>query len=205
MTALVSGATFGLLTVLLSMIAKAAPKPKRQDDIDYAIRTIETFADGLTRDFHVIAELNKAAASRLVWFVGIAGLALLNVRSLASAIVGSKLSSNQLLLLSSPWALTAVFGVLAHWSHGELTARDNAYYIVKQHAIRAFLATPERNPKLTEILQILNVDDTDDEVRKRRGRVEQLSKVVTWLERITFGLLLLSFIWSLVYPAIFIH
>lgn len=170
------------------------------DKKHFGIGAIEEFTKGLSRDFKIISESNKGAASRLVWFVAIAGFGFLNIRTFAETALNAELCKTQLILLSLPWALTAVVGIVSHWLLGELIARDNNYYILKQHAIRAFLATARKEPSLEEVLSILNVDDTDNEVKEKKELVAQLHPWVTRAERITFALLLFAFAWSVAFP-----
>ena len=105
-------------------------------------------------------------------------------------------------MLSIPWALTPALGVVAHWLLGELIARDNTYYIIKQHAVRAFLATAKSVPSDEEVLSVWNVDETVKDAAYRKSRVDHLFPGVTWLERLTFIFLLLSIIVSLTFLAI---
>jgi len=170
----------------------------RKDDI--GITTVQTFADGLIRDRSIVVDNNNSAATRLVWFVAIAGFGLLNVDNLAEAIVGISLTKSQLVLLVLPWALVGLSGVIAHWNLGELGAKDNEYYMMKQHSVRAWLAAAPKNPKINDVLDILNVDETDTEVSSRKKVVEKLAPTASWWEKVTFIFLIISFVWSVLYP-----
>ena len=169
---------------------------------DYAHATIREFADGLSRDFGVFAEINKGTATRLVWFVAISGFALLNVRDLAEAVARRRFDGILLFLLVLPWVIAAVLGLVAHWLLGDVTAKDTVYYIMKQHAIRAFLATASSHPTIAETLSILDVDDTDKEVASRKKAVEQVSPWADAAEKATFAAIIFSLVWSVVYPLI---
>jgi hypothetical protein len=177
--------------------------PDNERRQDHGIRTIEEFSSGLANDFRIVSQSNKDSASRLVWFVAISGFALVNMRSYAEAVSGTPLTRVQLSLISLPWALTAVSGVISHWLLGELIARDNEFHMLRQHAIRSFLANAQPKPSIHEILEILNVDDTDKDVAQRKRRVDALFPWVTWAERATFALLLLAFILSAVLPLVY--
>ena len=176
--------------------------PQERKTQNFGIETVRTFIDGLGRDYAVISANNNSAASRLVWFVAIAGFALLNVGKLAKGIVGSSLTSGENVLLVLPWAFVGLCGVIAHWLTGELGAIDNNYYMMKQHSIRSWLATAPRNPKIQEVTDILNVDEKDPEVSIRRKAVEKLAPAVSFWEKATFIALLISFAWSVIFPLI---
>ena len=170
---------------------------------DHGIRTIEEFSAGLRDDFVIVAQSNRDSAARLVWFVAIAGFALINMKSYAQALVPDALTKLQLIAVSLPWALTAIFGVIAHWLLGDLIARDNEFHMLRQHAIRSFLANAKPKPAIAEILEIINVDDTDKDVAQMKRRVKSLLPWVTRMERITFVMLLLGFGLSVLLPLAF--
>ncbi len=98
--------------------------------------------------------------------------------------------------------IAAVLGLVAHWLLGDVTAKDTVYYIMKQHAIRAFLATASSHPTIAETLSILDVDDTDKEVASRKKAVEQVSPWADAAEKATFAAIIFSLVWSVVYPLI---
>ncbi len=172
----------------------------KESTTDHGIETVEIFADGLARDYAILNQNNNSAAARLVWFVAIAGFALLNVGSLANSIIGTPLAQLHFVLLVFPWALAGLCGIVAHWLNGEVMARDNVYHILKQHAIRAWLANAPRQPSVQEVLSIINVDTTDDEVAKRKSAVDKISPAARWWENATFASLIFSFSWSVLFP-----
>jgi len=176
--------------------------PRRRRTTDHGITTVEELSTGLTRDQAIVSDSNKASATRLVWFVAISGFALINFPTLADRIAPSPLTSSQLLWLSLPWVLTAVSGVAAHWLLGDLVIRDNEYYIMKQHSIRAFLANADPKPAITDVLDMINIDDTDKDVARWKSRVRKLTPFVTWLERATFFFLIVSILATVAFPAI---
>ena len=174
--------------------------PSNKSTSDHGIETVKTFADGLVRDHEILTQNNNSAAARLVWFVAIAGFAFLNVGNLANSIIGISLAQLQLVLLAFPWALAALCGIVAHWLNGEVMARDNVYHIIKQHSIRAWLANAPRRTSVQEVLSIVNVDTTDDEVKKRKDAVDKITPAARWWESATFASLIFSFIWSVLFP-----
>jgi hypothetical protein len=174
--------------------------PENAGQKSLGIRTVEAWVNGLPADHAIISKGNRDSASRLVWFVAIAGFGFINIHNYALALLGDRLTRAQFVYLSIPWALTAISGIVAHWLLGELIARDDARHILKQHAIRAFLATTVAEPTVEQTLGILNVDDEDKDVARLNQRVKCLVPWVSWAERVTFILLLLSFASALVYP-----
>jgi hypothetical protein len=170
---------------------------------NHGTRTLEEFSSGIAKDFEIVTQSNRDSASRLVWFVAISGFALINMRVYGEAVAENPLTKSQLFLISLPWALTAISGVIAHWLLGELIARDNEFHMLRQHAIRSFLANAQPKPAIAEVLEILNVEDTDKDVALKKRRVNSLFPWVKWAERITFVLLLFGFALSVTLPIAF--
>lgn len=166
----------------------------------HGVRALEVFADSLARDHSMVSEFNRGSASRLVWFVAIAGFGFLNIRSYAESVISQGIDTTYQILLSLPWSFTAIFGIISHWLLGELMARDNDFFMLRQHAIRSFLATAEKEPATSDVLSIIRVDETDQDVAERKRERDSLFPWVQWSERITFALLLLAFLWSAVFP-----
>jgi hypothetical protein len=168
--------------------------------IDHGIKTVETMADGLAKDHQVYANNNDHALTRLVWFVAIAGFALLNVNRLAADIIGEKLTRIQLVLLILPWVFVALSGVVTHYLIGETVAEDNKYYVLMQHTLRAWLAYPPAKPTVKEVLEILNIDETDDDLIVLKKKAAELSEQANTWENITLVGLIFSFLWSVIFP-----
>ena len=80
--------------------------------------------------------------------------------------------------------------------------RDNTYFIMKKHVVQSFLAALTEEVTVEEVLAVRNADDTDQEVVKRKKAVNQISPWANRFEKLTFALLLLSFLWSIMYPSI---
>jgi hypothetical protein len=172
----------------------------KSEDLDHGVKTVQAYIDGLSRDYDIVARNNNGVASRLVWFVAIAGFSLLNVGSLANSIVGTPLTEFQLVFLVLPWALVGLAGIVAHWLLGELSAKDNEYHVIKQHSIRSWLANAAQTPSVQDVLDIINVDNTDEEVATRKKAVDKLAPTASWWENATFVTLIFSFAWSVLYP-----
>jgi uncharacterized membrane protein len=156
----------------------------------------------LTRDFQVFQDIQKNAANRLVWFAAISGFALVNIHELARAISEAYLSTNQLIIVTIPWALAGLSAITTHWLLGGLIAKDSVYYLTKKHAAQTFLATLVKEPKLEDVLAIIDADKSDQQVAMRKKDVEKASPWVRGMEKLTFALLIVSFLWSVLYPII---
>jgi hypothetical protein len=175
-----------------------------QADKDRGQKVLEQYADGLSRDQAIISEDNKESDTRLIWFVAISGFALLNLPTLADRIASKSLDSTEVIIISIPWAITAIFAVITHWLLGELVTRDHSYYCMKQHSIRSFIANIANKSSMKEVIDIINVDLTDKEVAKYKSLVDNFFPIVLWSERITFLLVIFSFLNSILYPALFV-
>jgi hypothetical protein len=170
-------------------------KPKH-----YGIRTIEEFSSGLARDQEIVKNINNSVASKLIWFVAIAGFSLLNINSLAERLAGVELGTLQLIIIVLPWVLTAIVGIVAYSLLLEMVSRDNIYYIHKQHEIRAFIANARSTPSLEEVLEVLDIDKTSADVALRKSEVDRISPWVNRFENLSLYLLILSFLISVLLP-----
>jgi hypothetical protein len=146
-----------------------------------------------------IKESRTSAKTRLVWFVGIAGYALLNAGPLSSAIAPHKLAGPSLLWLSLPWLLTALLGVVTHFLIDEAASRDDVFFAKKLAAIdlhRIAVTDGRDDPK--EMLSI--IDDTHPELKGAKQDTENWPAAARWLERATFAALVIGLFWAVIGP-----
>ena len=66
-----------------------------------------------------------------------------------------------LIVISAPWALTAVFGVITHWIQGELTSKDNQFYAKRIENLYALIMTEGDNISDQRVLDLLQEKDSD--------------------------------------------
>ena len=101
-----------------------------------------------------------------------------------------------LVVISAPWALTAVFGVITHWILGELASKDNQYYVNLIGSIYSLIV--KKGGKITDqqVLDILN--ESDSVIQESRKSVRQLEPWVKWMSHLTFFSLSFSILWSIV-------
>jgi len=151
-----------------------------------------------SRPFDIEADTAIAAASRLVWLVAIAGAALLKTPELASSLMQREPSACEKSLLVLPWALTAFFGIWAHWFFGLVQYREIHYYTLKRAELTALKRNQAPSASHDELMQILE-DRTMPLIRERRG-VEQAIKAARYLETLTLALLVVSFLLATLYP-----
>jgi len=162
------------------------------------VMLVEAYVDRCRDDYAMASEINKSAQARLVWFVAIAGFALLNARGLAEAVSGTTLGGNQLLLLASPWAITAILGIAAHWTIGDFDFRNMRYQSCRLNRFQAFVALAREEPSDDEVNELL--DEKHEDISKSRSAANKVEPIASWLERLTFVALAAAFVWSIVYP-----
>ena len=199
---------FGALTafaaVVLGRLLSAPVTPRANPAVKHhGIRTVEEFSEGLARDQEIISSINDAVASKIIWFVAISGFVFLNAPKFVETISPAAPQPVELLLVVAPWAITAACGILAYVLLLEIVGKDKIYYIMKQHAVRAYLANASEVPHVPDVLSILNVDEDNEEVAKRKAAVDKLSPWGPRLENLTLILLLSSFVLSLVVVVIY--
>ncbi len=146
-------------------------------------------------------DVNKDEISGLIWYVAISGFAILNIPSYANSIKGGALTGFEIMILSIPWAFTASFGILAH------AYQSHIVYVNK-------LFQTTHRLYILKILQMNKI--TDDDFNSvytyidKDERLKKLAKQSYWIERVakiaskmTFLFLILSLLWSVIYPIIF--
>jgi len=149
-----------------------------------------------------IAESTRGSArSRLVWFVAIAGFAILNGKPLWDELGRTHFRGIVLGLLALPWVLSALFAVITHFIIDEAKVRDDDYFLRKIAAIELHLEREKaKDAKPENMLAIIN--DTHPELKEASVQNSLWSNRARRLERITFILLIAGFLWSLVGPFI---
>jgi hypothetical protein len=143
----------------------------------------------------------SSARARLVWFVGIAGYALLNAKGYWEALGGRQFSGIELFWLSLPWTISALLSVVTHFVIDEVGSRDDLLFTKKLAAIdlhRINIEDGNDNPE--EMIQIFN--DTHPDYKGTVKLVNRWSGFAKWLERCTFAALVIGFIWAVVGPLI---
>ncbi len=148
-----------------------------------------------------IRETRTSARQRLVWFVGIAGYAILNAKVYWEVLGGKKFSGVEILWLSLPWVLSALLSVITHFVIDEAGARDDMLFTKKLATIDLHrIDIEEGNADLSEIVQIFS--DTHPDYMDIKNSSDRWSSFAKWLERATFATLVSGFIWSLIGPLI---
>jgi hypothetical protein len=164
------------------------------------VRVLESYAERLSRDQELVASQNESSASRLVWFVAIAGYAFLNVPIYLRALSDESVSGGMLIIISAPWALTAVFGVITHWIQGELTSKDNQCYAKRIENLYALIMTEGDKISDQQVLDLLQ--EKNDDIQACRQSVKKLEPWVKWMSHLTFFSLCFSILWSVVFVLI---
>ncbi len=156
-------------------------------------RTVENYSARLTRDYELASQLRASALSRLVWLTGISGFVILNVKPYLDSIRGTTVGGTQLLWLYIPWILTAVLAILSHFAIDEWTAKENVFYSNKKDAIDLHrIGISQGKPDADQFSALIR--DLDPEIKSLRNDADKLFHVAKWLERSTFGMLIIAFI-----------
>ena len=148
-----------------------------------------------------IRETRTSARTRLVWFVGIAGYALLNAKGYWEALGGRQFSRIELFWLSLPWVVSALLSVITHFVIDEVGVKDDIFFTLKLAALdlhRINIVEGKDNPE--EMLQIFK--DTHPDYKDILKSVNRWSGLAKWLERCAFATLVIGIIWAVVGPLI---
>jgi len=150
--------------------------------------------------FREIAEETRASArSRLVWFVAIAGFAILNGKKIWDPIADGEFTGIALALLALPWAISALLAVITHFIIDEAGVKDDHYYVMKLAAIDLHLESVKHgDADHMEMIKIIN--DTHPDLAEPKKMSEKWGNAAKWLERTTFFILVAGFLWALIGP-----
>ena len=158
--------------------------PNNQSEKSREYLTIETFAEGGSRDWELVSNQNRSVASGLVWYVAISGFALINVNKFAESIAGRSLAGVEVFALALPWALSSLFAIITHTLVTILINNDMKYYRFKQHLFKSLLATNYDSLDAQDVMRVLNADEEDNTVVKLKKDVD---KAYRWTD--SFNLL----------------
>jgi hypothetical protein len=148
-----------------------------------------------------IFKTRTSARERLVWFVGIAGYALLNAKAFWDALGNCQFIGIELFWLSLPWVISALFSVITHFIIDEVGIRDDIFFTQKLAAIDLHkIDIEEGKDDPSEMLQIIN--DTHPDYKDTKNSVDRWSSLARWMERGAFTTLVIGFIWAVVGPLV---
>lgn len=165
------------------------------------IETVDSYINTLSRSRELVLQLRNSALSRLVWLVGIDGFALLNARPFWETLRGRNLTSPEIIWLSMPWALSALFGVITHFAVDEVAAKDNIYFITKVSACELHrIKLVKGQPDPSEFEDIVN--DTREDIAQAKRTVDDQAGWTQRFERATIVTLGAGFIWAVVGPIV---
>ena len=172
------------------------PGPKTEDPL---IALLSSYVGQFVRARELARDSWSGARTRYVWFVGICGYVLVNAPSLWKSLAGADLTGWPLFALSIPWVLSALAALIAYLLVDKREDLENEFFVAKAAALEvAILGLKAGRNDTSAVLNAFN--DEHPSIAERKRRVEALKKPAMWLERLTIGLLVLSFAWSIVGP-----
>lgn len=167
------------------------------------IKIIESYANRKAEAHKITTATNEASAARLVWFVAIAGFAFLNVPIFVKALLSEPISGIVLIVVTIPWAIAALFGVIAHWLIGDLIKLDDQYYTASMAPLHTFIVMDKGDVSEKQFLDLL--DGKNENVTAQQEKLNRLFPWVARIERLTFFFLCVAFAWSVIYALILIR
>lgn len=174
----------------------ADPELKPEDPL---IAMLSSYVGQFVRTRELAREARSGARTRYVWFVGICGYVLVNAPALWKAFAGDDLTRWQLFALSIPWVLSALAALIAHVLVDQVENLDNEFFVAKAAALEvAILGLKAGRNTASDVIDAFN--DKHPAISERKHKVEGIRKPTIWIERLTIGLLVLSFTWSIVGP-----
>jgi hypothetical protein len=124
---------------------------------------------------------------------------LVNAPTLWKSLAGADLTGWPLLALSIPWVLSALAALIAHLLVDKLEDLEKEFFVAKAAALEvAILDLKAGKNDASTVLKVFK--DEHPAICERKRRVDTWRRPLVWFERLTIGLLVLSFTWSIVGP-----
>ena len=162
-------------------------------------QTVQSFYEVTKRGSDHFKSYINSSKTRLVWFVGISGFALLNGEKLWGNISSTKLEEIDFFLLTLPWLLSIVLALISHYVMDQAEIKfnifnDNKLSMIDLHGIEVKRGEFDANE-----FELLLFDKHPDIIDLKKTTDKYL-KWANRLELITFIFLVIGFIWSVIYP-----
>ena len=142
------------------------------------IETAERMVESLDKMYEFTHKLESENVSRMVWLVGISGFAILNLPNVFTQ--GEFPSFWDFL----PWLITAICGVLAHWSHRNVSIQNFRLYIAKRESLLSFIINGAENATFIELQDTLT--NKTKELREIGEAHHRATSLATRFEQLTF-------------------
>ena len=153
------------------------------------IETAEQMVESLDKMYEVTHKLESENAARIVWLVGISGFAILNLPNVFSPSFSDFI----------PWLITAICGVLAHWSHRNVRIQNFSLYAVKRENLLTFITNGAENAIFANLQKILtNQTEKLQEIGKAHYAATALATRLEQLTFLSFLVGLILFVWKFI-------
>ena len=162
-------------------------------------QTVQSFYEVTIRGSDHFKSFINSSKTRLVWFVGISGFALLNGEKLWSNISSTKLDEFDFVWLTLPWLLSISLALISHYVMDQAEIKFNKYNDNKLAMIDLHGNKVKRGEFDANEFELLLFDKHPDILDLKKSTDTYL-KWANGLELITFIFLVLGFIWSVIYP-----
>lgn len=142
-------------------------------------------------------EALRAGAARLVWLVGITGFIVINGHDFLDDLAGCELRDWRLLVATTPLLLAIVSGVVAAALYAEQLGKYEVYLhtsLRHLHGAQAAKSEEESNRRLDDFIK-----ERPEDLRRDHQAASVLVPWLNRLERLTFGALVVGFLWAPVF------
>ncbi len=168
-----------------------------------AKEAMDSFISDFREDHRITTESNNSSKSRLVWFVALAGYGFINISPFLDSMFGETFSNVEKILISLPWVITILVGVIAHMRLGDFTMLDDSYYLIYLSALTSFRALRTNEDRSDDLVVFFNIHEADSDVIEARDNVNKMHLWANRFERGTYYLIIFSFFWSVIGPLVF--
>ncbi|MCJ7529940.1 MAG: hypothetical protein MUO64_02760 [Anaerolineales bacterium] len=164
-------------------------------------QVVESYARQVATFRPMAEQVRSSARSRLVWFVALSGFVILNGKALWDPIAQVSFTGLPLALLVCPWVIAALAAVVTHFMIDEAGVKDDIYATKKAASIDLYLESlDEGDADPREMVAIIN--DSRDDLKEPKRVSERYGYLAQRLERITFLIIVVGFVWSFIGPFI---
>ncbi len=160
---------------------------------------VQSLAESTQRGQEQYKSLAQSSKTRLVWFVGISGFAILNVASVWDEIMINPIEGIDIFWLTLPWLLSVFSALITHFLMDKADIHfskfiNNKLSLIELHKIQV------TNGIIDEKEFKLLLYDNHPDLEILKDNADNWINCINIFETITFGSLVIGFIWAIIFP-----
>ena len=162
---------------------------------------VESFVSGVKLDMEQGRRLAESTRARQVWFVAIAGFALLNSPKIWEGILARPLRPGEYLLMALPWLVASIAALCTHYLGDLHEIKRHKYFTNRLAELDLFLEAT-REGEIDPLTWKQLVNDETEAMKPLKQDADAFASKVNRSERIAFASIAAGLAWTVILPAI---